>query len=87
MASRIALRSFALLYLSLLLLILVAMIFFKAFEDGFANAWETVTTPESLNAFKLTLITVGIAVPLNSAVFSEGVAPLAIRLKAFQRAA
>ena len=66
MASRIALRSFALLYLSLLLLIPVAMIFYKAFEDGFANAWETVTTPEALNAFKLTLITVGIAVPLNT---------------------
>jgi sulfate transport system permease protein len=66
MASRLALRSFALLYLGLLLLIPVCMVFFKAFEDGFANAWETVTTPEALNAFRLTLITVGIAVPLNT---------------------
>ena len=66
MASRIALRSFALLYLGLLLLIPVCMVFFKAFEDGVANAWQTVTAPESINAFKLTLITVGIAVPLNT---------------------
>ena len=66
MASRLALRGVALLYLSLLLLIPVLMVFYKAFEDGFANAWETVTTPEALNAFKLTLITVGIAVPLNT---------------------
>ena len=57
--TRLALRSVALLYLSLLLLIPVLMVFYKAFEDGFANAWETVTTPEALNAFKLTLITVG----------------------------
>ena len=64
--ARLALRTVALLYLGLLLLIPVLMVFFKAFEDGFANAWETVTSPEGISAFKLTLLMVGIAVPLNT---------------------
>jgi sulfate/thiosulfate transport system permease protein len=64
--ARLALRTVALLYLALLLLIPVLMVFYKAFEDGFANAWETVTSPESINAFKLTLLMIAIAVPLNT---------------------
>ena len=64
--ARIALRSAALLYLALLLVIPVLMIFYKAFEDGFVNAWETVTSPEGMSAFRLTLLMVGIAVPLNT---------------------
>ena len=64
--ARLALRSGALLYLALLLVIPVLMIFYKAFEDGFVNAWETVTSPEGMSAFRLTLLMVGIAVPLNT---------------------
>ena len=43
--ARYGLRTVALGYLALLLLIPVALIFYKAFEDGFAAAWEAVTTP------------------------------------------
>src|SRR5918996_6520596 len=65
-AARYGLRTFALGYLALLLLIPVALIFFKAFEDGFAHAWESVTTPEAQHAFWLSIVTVLVAVPINT---------------------
>jgi sulfate/thiosulfate transport system permease protein len=65
-AARYGLRTLALGYLALLLLIPVALIFFKAFEDGFLHAWEAVTTPEAQHAFYLTIVMVAIAVPLNT---------------------
>ena len=63
---RYGLRSFALGYLALLLMIPVALIFFKAFEDGFMHALESVTTPDAMHAFYLTMVMVLIAVPLNT---------------------
>jgi sulfate/thiosulfate transport system permease protein len=63
---RLALRSFALGYLALLLLIPVVMIFIRTFEDGIGQAWESVTTPEAIHAFYLTFVMVAIAVPLNT---------------------
>ncbi len=64
--ARYGLRGVALGYLFALLIIPVVLIFFKAFEDGVAHAWESVTTPEALHAFYLTLVMVAIAVPLNT---------------------
>jgi sulfate transport system permease protein len=64
--TRIGLRSLALGYLGLLLLIPVALVFYKAFDDGFANAWDTVTSPDGLHAFYLTIIMVIVAVPINT---------------------
>ena len=64
--AKYGLRGVALGYLFALLLIPVALIFFKAFEDGIAHAWESVTTPEAIHAFYLTLVLVLIAVPLNT---------------------
>ena len=63
---RYGLRSFALGYLALLLIIPVGLIFFKAFEDGVMHALESVTTPDALHAFYLTIVLVLIAVPLNT---------------------
>jgi sulfate/thiosulfate transport system permease protein len=63
---RYGLRSFALGYLALLLMIPVGLIFFKAFEDGFMHALESVTTPDAMHAFYLTMVMVLIAVPLNT---------------------
>jgi len=74
------LRTVALGYLTLLLLVPLGMVFYRAFEDGFAAAWQSVTTPEALHAFQLTLITVGIAVPLNT-IFGIGCALLLVRHK------
>ena len=66
MRSRYALRFLALGYLALLLGIPVALVFVNAFEDGFAAAWNAVTTPEAQHAFYLTLVMVAVAVPLNT---------------------
>jgi sulfate/thiosulfate transport system permease protein len=64
--SRYGLRAFALGYLALILVIPVGLIFFKAFEDGFMHALDSVTTPEAMHAFYLTIVLVLIAVPLNT---------------------
>ena len=77
-ASRLGLRFFALGYLSLLLLIPVGMIFFRAFEDGAAAALEAVTTPEALHAFYLTILIAAIAVSANT-IFGVGCALLLVR--------
>jgi sulfate/thiosulfate transport system permease protein len=64
--AKYGLRGIALGYLFALLLIPVILIFFKAFEDGIAHAIDSVTTPEALHAFWLTILIAGIAVPLNT---------------------
>jgi sulfate/thiosulfate transport system permease protein len=66
MRSRYALRFVALGYLLLLLGIPVVLVFVNAFQDGFAAAWDAVTTPEAQHAFYLTLVMVAVAVPLNT---------------------
>lgn len=64
--SRLALRAVALLYIGLLLGAPVAMVFYRAFEPGLAAMFESITEPDALHAFWLTLLCVGIAVPLNT---------------------
>lgn len=64
--SRFALRGLALLYIGLLLGAPVAMVFYRAFEPGLAAMWESITEPNALHAFWLTIICVGVAVPLNT---------------------
>jgi sulfate/thiosulfate transport system permease protein len=63
--SRIALRTLALGYLLLLLLVPLGMIFFRTFEDGLLAFWESVTTPASIAAIGMSLTIVAIVVPLN----------------------
>jgi sulfate transport system permease protein len=76
--SRWGLRSFALGYLALLLLIPLGMIFFRAFEHGMAAAFESVTTPDALHAFYLTILVTAIAIPFNT-IFGVGCALLLVR--------
>ena len=64
--ARIGLRTFALGYLALLLIIPVVVICIKAFDDGVGNVIDTLTTPEAQHAFYLTIVMVAIAVPLNT---------------------
>ncbi|MBI2691143.1 MAG: sulfate ABC transporter permease [Solirubrobacterales bacterium] len=64
--SGFALRALALLYIALLLGAPVAMVFYRAFEPGLAAMWESITEPNALRAFWLTIICVGVAVPLNT---------------------
>jgi sulfate transport system permease protein len=77
-ASRWGLRTFALGYLAMLLLIPLGMIFYRAFEHGVGAAFDSVTTPDALHAFYLTIVVTVIAVPFNT-VFGVGCALLLVR--------
>jgi sulfate transport system permease protein len=77
-AARYGLRTVALGYLALLLLIPVALVFYKAFEDGFAVAWEAVTSPEAQHAIYLTVLMVLISIPITT-VFGIAAALVIVR--------
>ena len=77
-ASRLTLRTVALAYLGVLLLAPLGFIFYEAIDEGIGNLFDAMTTPDALDAFQLTLITVLIAVPLNT-VFGVGCALLLVR--------
>jgi sulfate/thiosulfate transport system permease protein len=64
--ARMGLRTAALGYLAALLIVPVIVIVFKAFEDGAANVFDTLSTPEAQHAFYLTIVMVLVAVPLNT---------------------
>ena len=66
MTGKYALRFVSLAYLALLLVAPVGYVFWRTFEHGLGPAWEAVTTPNALNALKVTLILTAIAVPANT---------------------
>ena len=66
MLTRWGLRSVALLYLAALVIVPVGMIFYRTFEHGLSQPLDAVTSPDGLHAFWLTIVCVGIAVPLNT---------------------
>ena len=63
---RLGLRSVVLAYLAVILVGPLGIVFYRTFEDGFGPAWDALTTPETIHAFKLTLIITAIAVPVNT---------------------
>jgi len=65
MLSRLGLRSIALAYLAVILVGPLLIVFWRTFQDASA-AWDALTTPETIHAFKLTLIITAIAVPVNT---------------------
>src|SRR5947207_5375139 len=66
MRNRLALRTVALGYLAVLLVVPVGFVFYRTFEHGVAAAAGAVTTPAAEHAFWLTIQLVAIAVPLNT---------------------
>lgn len=58
--------TFMLLYLALFLLVPLAFIFVKAFEQGAAVYFAAITESDALSAIKLTLLVAIITVPLNT---------------------
>lgn len=62
---RLTLRVIALLYLFVLLVVPVALIFYRSFEHGIAQFWDWITTPAAISALQLSLLIVLIVVPLN----------------------
>jgi sulfate transport system permease protein len=63
---RYVLRFLALGYLLAVLLGPLSMVFFRAFDKGVDPLWKTLSDPNTVHAFKLTLIIALIAVPLNA---------------------
>jgi sulfate/thiosulfate transport system permease protein len=64
--ARIGLRVLALAYLAALLLIPVAVVFYRTFQHGLGGVWDSITTPAAIHAFWLTVEIALIAVPLNT---------------------
>ena len=54
-----------LVYFALVLLLPLISVFAEAFRKGAITYWQSFTTPDSLSAVRLTLLTAAIAVPLN----------------------
>ncbi len=63
---RYGLRLVALGYLAVILVGPLAIVFWRTFEDGVGPAREALTSPETIHAFKLTLLITAIAVPVNT---------------------
>jgi sulfate/thiosulfate transport system permease protein len=76
--SRLGLRTFALGYLALILLLPVSLVFYRTFADGLAPVWQALSDPETLHALYLTVLIAAIAVPVNT-VFGVGCALLLVR--------
>jgi sulfate transport system permease protein len=74
----LSLRTAALLYLTVLLLLPLIVVFGRTFEHGFGVAWSWITTPAAVSAFWLTVLVAAIAVPLNT-IFGVGCALVLVR--------
>jgi sulfate/thiosulfate transport system permease protein len=74
----LSLRTIALGYLTLLLLLPLGVVFYRTFEHGISAAWAWVTTPAAVSAFWLTVLVAAIAVPLNT-IFGIGCALVVVR--------
>src|SRR5207247_2909416 len=63
---KLGLRLAAVFYLVAILAGPLAIVFYRTFEHGFDPAWNALTHPDTIHAFKLTLIITAIAVPVNT---------------------
>lgn len=56
----------ALIYIILILIIPIVSVFFKAFENGVKPYIDAITDEYTIKALKLTLLSIGITVPINT---------------------
>ncbi len=68
----------ATMYLSIIVLLPLAAVTSRAFDNGLSGFWETVTRPEALSALRLTIFS-GIGVALVNAVFGTLIAWVLVR--------
>jgi sulfate transport system permease protein len=66
MSTKYVLRTIALGYLALLIALPVGLVVWRTFEHGLSPVWTTLTQPDALHAFWLTVMIVLITVPLNT---------------------
>jgi sulfate transport system permease protein len=64
--SRVLLRSAALGYLVILLLLPIGMVFWRTFEDGLGPVWDAVTRPAFTHALWMSVLITLIVVPANT---------------------
>ncbi len=65
-ASKYGLRTVALAYLALILVLPVGMVFYRTFENGLQPVLQALVDPLTLHALYLTVAIAAIAVPLNT---------------------
>ena len=65
-ASRYGLRAVALVYLALILVLPIAMVFYRTFENGLQPVLDALQDPMAQHALFLTVVIAAIAVPLNT---------------------
>jgi sulfate transport system permease protein len=63
----LAVRTFALGYLAVLLLVPIGIVLYRTLQPGIGEVWSSITTPAAVHAFWLTIEITAIAVPLNTA--------------------
>ncbi|WP_067864329.1 sulfate ABC transporter permease subunit CysW [Nocardia shimofusensis] len=63
--TRLSLRTVALGYLFVLLVLPLVIILWRTFENGIGAFIDSITTPAAISAFQLSLLIVAIVVPLN----------------------
>jgi sulfate transport system permease protein len=80
-----SLRGIVLVYLTLLLVLPIAVVFVRTFEHGLGAAWSWVATPAAISALWLTVVIALIAVPLNT-VFGVACALALVRGRSNRRA-
>ena len=76
--ARYGLRFIALIYLAGLLLLPIGVALVKTFDEGIGEVITQITKPDALHALKMSLLTVIIAVPLNT-VFGIAAAHVVVR--------
>lgn len=64
--TRLGIRSIALLYLALLLILPIALVFIRTFEHGLEPVLKAISRPAFQSAFWLTVWITAIAVPINT---------------------
>jgi len=76
--TRYGLRFVALFYLAALLLLPIGVALVKTFDDGIGEVIDQITEPDAIHALKMSLLTVIIAVPLNT-IFGIAAAHVIVR--------
>ena len=61
----LSLRTVALGYLIILVVVPIATIIYRTFQPGFGTFWSWITTPAAISALQTSLLIVIITVPLN----------------------
>jgi sulfate transport system permease protein len=77
---RLGLRTIAVLYVGILVLVPLVLVVWRTFKNGFGTFFDALTTPNTVHAFQLTLIIAVWAVVLNT-VFGIGVALILARYR------